>query len=227
MILLRLTLGQVKNMVGHSKGAAVIDVWMKNHPEFEGKNRLYATPYEDVLGKEAYKDHLNTFNLVRNAEYEGEYWKNPAEKWLEDKVVDGLTSFLGLDKVKGMKERNELRLTTTTDPATILDTSAEREGDPNWLQNAAKGFGHDYHYIADRRQGFEGDGSGLNKSDRVAGFDPNYSAPIGAPPVPEMNTVSTIDNTVKTTWDAQPFHPFNIDPTMLTYDKTEGDKNTE
>ena len=26
--------GQVKNMVGHSKGSAVIDVWMKNHPEF-------------------------------------------------------------------------------------------------------------------------------------------------------------------------------------------------
>ena len=119
------------------------------------------------------------------------------------------------------------RGSTTTDPATILDTSAEREGDPNWLQNAAKGFGHDYHYIADRRQGFEGDGSGLNKSDRVAGFDPNYSAPIGGPPVPEMNTVSTIDNTVKTTWDTQPFNPFNINPTTLTYDKTEGDKNTE
>ena len=204
--------GQVKNMVGHSKGSAVIDVWMKSHPEFEGKARLYATPYEDVLGKEAYKDHLNTFNALRNAEYEGQCWKNPAEKWLEDRVVDGLTSFLGLDKVKGMKERNELRLTTPTDPATILDTSAEREGDPNWLQNAAKGFGHDYHYIADRRQGFEGDGSGVNKSDRVAGFDPNYRVPVTAAP---------IDNTVKTTWDTQPFNPFGITNTPETKKESE------
>ena len=44
--------GQVKNMVGHSKGSAVIDDWMKSHPDFEGKSRLYATPYEDVLRKE-------------------------------------------------------------------------------------------------------------------------------------------------------------------------------
>ena len=29
--------GQVKNMVGHSKGSAVVDVWMKSHPDFEGK----------------------------------------------------------------------------------------------------------------------------------------------------------------------------------------------
>ena len=32
------------------------------------------------------------------------------------------------------------------------------------------------------------------------------------------------DNTVKTTWDTQPYHPFN---TNLTYDKTEGTKMTE
>ena len=117
-----------------------------------------------------------------------------------------------------MKERNELRLTTPTDPATLLDTSAEREDDPNWWKNAAKGFGHDYHYIASRRQGFEGDGSGLNKGDRVPGFDPNYRVPVTAAP---------IDNTVKTTWDTQPFNPFNINPTTPADDKTEGDKNTE
>ena len=32
------------------------------------------------------------------------------------------------------------------------------------------------------------------------------------------------DNTVKTTWDTQPFHPFNQN---LIYDKTEGTKMTE
>ena len=42
-----------------------------------------------------------------------------------------------------------------------------------------------------------------------------------------MNTVSTIDNPVKTTWDTHPFNPFNITPSYLTYDKTEGDKMTE
>ena len=85
--------GQVKNMVGHSKGSAVVDVWMKNHPDSGGKSRLYATPYEHVFGKEEWNDRLNTFNTVRGAEYEGSSWKNPAEKWLEDKAVEKLTSF--------------------------------------------------------------------------------------------------------------------------------------
>ncbi len=31
--------GQIQNLVGHSKGSAVIDVWMKNHPEFGRKSR--------------------------------------------------------------------------------------------------------------------------------------------------------------------------------------------
>ncbi len=84
---------------------------MDDHPQFRGKSRLYATPYEDLLGKEEWKDRLNTFTAVRNAEYEGSIWRNPAEKWLEDKVVDGLTIFLGLDTVKGMRKRGELRLT--------------------------------------------------------------------------------------------------------------------
>ena len=34
------------------------------------------------------------------------------------------------------------------------------------------------------------------------------------------------DNTVKTTWDTQPFNPMNINKN-LTYDKTEGTKMTE
>ena len=223
--------GKVKNMVAHSKGSAVVDKWMKNHPEFGGKSRLYATPYEDVLGKEKWKDRLNTFDAVRNAQYEGEDWKNPAEKWLEDKVVEKLTGLFGLDGVEGMKQRNELRLTTPTDPATLLDSSAEVENDPNWWKNAAKGFGHDYHTIASRRQGFDGDGSGLNHGVLAKGTDRNYGVLNGATPVPDtvpkMNTVSMIDSTVKTTWDTQPFNPFNVNPSYLTYDKTEGTKMTE
>ena len=179
--------GEVKNMVGHSKGSAVIDVWMKDHPEFGGKSRLYATPYEDVLGKEEWKDKLNTFNAVRNAEYEDSAWKNPAEKWLEDKVVGGVTSFFGLDKVQGMQERGETRLASDWDPAAMLDSSAKRSYDPNWWKNAASGFGHDYHYIASNYMGFEGDGSGMNHGDIPAGggVDANYR---------------TLDNTTKTSF---------------------------
>jgi hypothetical protein len=162
-------------MVGHSKGSAVIDVWTKNHPDWQGKTRLYATPYEDPLGKEEWKDRLNTFNAVRDAEYEKDPWKNPVEKWLEDKVVAAGTSFLGLDKVKGMQERGETRITDAYDPVTMLDNSARVEQDPDWWKNADKGFGHDYHNIASRYSGFEGDGSGLNHEDRPGGADPNYA----------------------------------------------------
>ena len=210
--------GEVKNMVGHSKGGAVIDVWMKNHPEFGGKSRLYGTPYEDILGKEEWKDRLNTFNAVRNAEYEGSPWKNPAEKWLEDKVVKNVTSFLGFDKVKGMRERGETRLAANYDPAAVLDSSAKVSYDPNWLSNAAMGFGHDYHYIASQHQGFECDGSGLNHGDRPGRIDKNYRTPEAATAPKMMNATSAIDNTVKTSWDTQPFNPFGITPAYLTYD---------
>ncbi len=148
---------------------------------------------------------------------------------MEDTVVDPLTSMFGLDEVKGMKERGELRLTTPTDPATLLDSSAKVLNDPNWLQNA-KGFGHDYPTIANNFRRFEGDGSGLNRGDKSGEADVNYRGAQDTPfpaTAPKTNTVSTIDNTVKTTWDTHPFNPFNITPRYLTYDKTEGDKMTE
>ena len=91
------------------------------------------------MGKEEWKDRLNVFNTVRNAEYEGSRWGNPAEKWLEDEVVGRLTNLFGLDGVKGMRERNELRLTTPTDPATMLDSSAKVLDDPT-VEKRRKGF---------------------------------------------------------------------------------------
>ena len=39
-------------MVTHSKASAVVDVWMKRHPEFRGKHKAYAAPYEDLSGRE-------------------------------------------------------------------------------------------------------------------------------------------------------------------------------
>ncbi len=56
--------GEVGNSVGHSKGAAVIDVWMKNRPDLTRKSRLHATPYEDMLGEKGLKDKLTTCRAV-------------------------------------------------------------------------------------------------------------------------------------------------------------------
>jgi hypothetical protein len=53
--------GTVKNMVGHSKGAAAVDIYKKNTPDFTGKARIYSTPYEDVLGREKLKDVKNEY----------------------------------------------------------------------------------------------------------------------------------------------------------------------
>ena len=48
--------GHVKGMVMHSKASAAAHRWMQNHPEWKGQSRLYATPYEDALRKEAIKN---------------------------------------------------------------------------------------------------------------------------------------------------------------------------
>ncbi len=34
--------GGVENMVTHSKASAVVEVWMKRHPEFKGKHKAHA-----------------------------------------------------------------------------------------------------------------------------------------------------------------------------------------
>ena len=46
----------------------------------------------------------------------------------------------------------------------------------------------------------------------------------GKPILPPESTGQLIDNTIKTTWDTQPFTPFNQN---LTYDTTEGTKMPE
>ncbi len=67
--------GQIKNMVGRTTGAAVMEFCMKNNYELERKSRLYERPSEDVLGKEEWKDRVKTFNSVQNAEYKGRLGK--------------------------------------------------------------------------------------------------------------------------------------------------------
>ena len=123
-----------------------------------------------------------------------------------------------------MKERGETRLASNFDPAAALDSSATRSYDPDWWRNGWSGFGHDFHNLASQYQGFDA------AEDRPGGADQNYRRPDTTKTIqvaPKMNTVSTLDNTTKTSWDAYPSNPFNINANYLTYDKTDGAKMTE
>ena len=67
----------------------------------------------------------------------------------------------GFDKIKGMKEKHQQRLTGTMDPLTVLDGSAKQIDDPTWLNHLSEGGGHYYGNIADLFAGFDGpDGDG-------------------------------------------------------------------
>ena len=116
--------GSVKNVVGHSKGSAVIDVWKKNNPEFTGKAREYSTPYEDILGREKLKDAQNTYQAAIDRKREMQSFRNPAEEWLDDNVTRYISNRLGLDGVTGMKERGTERIANEGDFAILLDGSA-------------------------------------------------------------------------------------------------------
>ena len=161
---------KVKNLVGHSKGSAVIDQWMKNNPDFKGKARLYSTPYDDPLGKEKAKDMLNEYNTIRNMFYDAKTYKNPAEKWLDDQVVNKISNVLGLDKVTGMRERGETRIANNQDFAAMLDSSADRYDHPNPFAHLSGGGPHDYH------EGIAAFTSGFDKpeTDRPGEVDSNY-----------------------------------------------------
>ena len=118
----------MKNFTGHSKGAAVVDKWLKNNPGFQGRARLCNTPYEDITGSEAWKEKFNEARKSREDYYKDKFW---GPSWLgdtirtvEDTRQDALEEVTGLDKVKGMKERHEQRFAQKWDPASILDTSA-------------------------------------------------------------------------------------------------------
>ena len=182
---------EVKAMTGHSKGAKVVDDWIRNHPDRNIKARVCAEPTDDLLGMDKWKDRLNTFNTLRNASYDAQRYQNPAEKWLEDKVVDKVTSWLGLDKVQGMKERGVQRVKNNYDVVGSFDNSADAYDHPNWMNYLANGGPHDYHNVASLFAVFDGDGSGQNHGDRPGhGPDPNYRGIAPTITTPNNNTPS-------------------------------------
>jgi hypothetical protein len=175
--------GQVKNMVGHSKGAAVVDVWKKNHTDFAGKARIYSTPYADPMGREYLKDVQKEYQGAIDRKREMQSYRNPAEEFLEDGITKMISSRLGLDGVTGMKERGEERIANEGDFATLLDRSATRTQHGNPLAYLSGGGPHDYHEgIARFNVGFD-----QPSSDRPGGADASYrtlSLPQAKAPTP-------------------------------------------
>ena len=157
--------GAVKNFDTHSKAGSVVEAWMKNHPEFTGHARFGGKPHIDVLGSEKFKDFLNQTRQDRHDFYTNKFW---GSSWLgqvaedfEDKRQDFSEWLTGFDKVKGMKEKHQQRLTGSMDPLTVLDGSAKQIDDPTWLNHLSEGGGHYYGNIADLFAGFDGpDGDG-------------------------------------------------------------------
>jgi hypothetical protein len=92
-------------MVGHSKGAAVVDVYKQNKADFAGKAHIYSTPYTDPMGREYLKDVQNKYHGAIDRKREMQSYRNPAEEFLEDGITKMISSRLGLDGVTGMKER--------------------------------------------------------------------------------------------------------------------------
>jgi hypothetical protein len=169
--------GSVKNMVGHSKGSAVIDVWKKNNPEFTGKARIYSTPYADPMGKEAAKDVFNEYRGALDRKREMQTYSTPIDGLLEGGVVSYIEDRMGLSGVTGMKERGEERIANVGDFATLLDGSATRTVHGNPLAYLVNGGPHDYHQgVARFTTGFD---EPEEESDRPGGVDPNYRLPPG------------------------------------------------
>jgi hypothetical protein len=156
--------GQVKNFVGHSKGAAVVDVYRKNHPDVAGKARIYSTSYEY---------QLNEYQGAIDRKREMQRYRNPAEEWLEDGITKMISNRLGLDQVIGVKERGEERIANEGDFATLLDRSATRTQHSNPLAYLGGGGPRDYHEgVARLRVGFDPPNTG----DRPGGADASYRA---------------------------------------------------
>ena len=179
--------GKVKNMVGHSKGSAVIDQYMREHPDFKGKARIYSTPSDDLAGREKIKDFLNTTRQERDDYYKDRPWFQRAVNAVQDKEQDFLEWATGLDQVKGSKERGITRIANTGDFAGILDSSADRYTHGNPFKYLSGGGPHDYHEgIAQYNAGFN-----EAKTDRPGGFDTGYRMPFNQTPMTQTKNVGT------------------------------------
>jgi hypothetical protein len=179
--------GKVKNMVGHSKGSAVIDQYMREHADFKGKARIYSTPNDDLMGREKIKDFLDTSRKERDDYYKDRPWFQRAVNAVQDKGQDLLEWATGFDQVKGSKERGITKIANTGDFAAMLDSSADRYTHGNPFKYVMGGGPHDYHEgIAQYNAGFD-----EAKTDRPGGFDTGYKMPFNQTPMTQTKNVGT------------------------------------
>jgi hypothetical protein len=148
--------GGVKNTVGHNKGSAVIDQYMREHADYKGKARFYSTPIDDLMGREKLEDFLNTSRQERDNYFKDKTWIERAANTVQDNEQDLLEWATGFDTVKGSKERGITRISNTGDFAAILDSSADRYMHTNPFNYLMGGGPHDYHEgIAQFTAGFD------------------------------------------------------------------------
>jgi hypothetical protein len=158
----------------------VVEKWMENHPEFTGHARLYGTPHIDVLGSERFKDFLNKARQDRHESYStfwGPSWLGKAGETIENKEQDLLEWMTGFDKVKGMKEKNQLRIANNFDLVTALDGSAKTFEDPTWMNHLKQGGGHYYGNTAALFTGFD-------DAQKAATQPWNNVTPVSTDPIP-------------------------------------------
>jgi hypothetical protein len=171
--------GKAKNMVGHSKGSAVIDQYMREHADYKGKARLYSTPNDDLMGREKIKDFLNTSRQERDNYFKDKSWIERAANTVQDKEQDLLEWATSFDTVRGSKERGITRIANTGDFAAIFDSSADRYTHTNPFNYLMGGGPHDYH-------GFDNTMTG-----RPGGFDTGYRMPFNQTPMTQTKTAGT------------------------------------
>ena len=116
------------------------------------------------------KSMLNEYSKIRNVVYDAKTYKNPAEKWLDDQVVNKVSNMVGLDTVTGMNERRQTKIANNQDFASILDSSADRYDHPDPFAHILQGGSHDYHDgIAQLKSGFD-----KPETNRPGEADSNY-----------------------------------------------------
>jgi hypothetical protein len=182
--------GKVKNMVGHSKGSAVIHQWKENNPDFKGKARLYSTPYDDLAGQEKIKEWMNDMRQERDDYYKDRPWFQRAVNAVQDKEQDLVEWVTGLDTVKTSKERGEERIANEGDIAAIFDSSAERYQHGNPFKYLAGAGPHDFHEgVAQYKMGF--DEPKTTWTDRPGTFNSGYRMPFNQTPMTQTKTPGT------------------------------------
>ena len=184
--------GKVKNMVGHSKGSAVVDQYMREHPEFQGKARVYSTPNDDLMGREKIKDFLDTSRQERNEYFKDKNIFARTVNAIQDKEQDLLEKYTLMDTVRGSKERGITRIANTGDFAAILDSSADRYTHGNPFAHLMGGVPHDYHDgIAQYKAGFDN-----TITERPGGFDTGYRMPFNQTPMMQTKTTSNTNTSM-------------------------------